>query len=724
MRLPDPTIRSHLFALVLAVLLPMIVLVVLLAVLVARHEQLAIEQGAVDRARAFMSAVDSELHGSVTTLEALAASSSLETGDVSGFHEQARRVLRSQSDWLNITLDSPAGVPLASAVLRFGTPLAPLSDRSVARQAARSGMAAVAGVLREPALNDYGVPVSVPVMRRAAVAYVLTAFVKPDSFAELLHEQQLPTTWISGLVGSDGRFIARIPSPQRVGQLATAAFRNEIEQAPEGWYRGVTSEGIDVYRAHYKSPISGWSIGLAIPASEVQAAARRASWLAVSGTLVSLTLALGFAFWIGRRIARPVVALSEAATALRQGEPVALVASHIREVEQVAAALEEAARATRERQVLLEREKEALRSADRAKDEFLAVLGHELRNPLASLTTAAHVLRLAAPGDSRAVQARGVIERQTKQMARLVEDLLDISRITMGKAVLDRERLDLGELARGVVQNFRQAGRAGAAQILFRAEPAWVDGDRTRLEQVLANLLDNALKFSPPEAPVSVNVRTDGGDAVLTVADLGVGLEREAIGRIFDLFVQGEQGPDRSKGGLGIGLALVKRVVELHGGVVAAASEGIGKGAVFSVRLPAVAQPERAAQPPVQAGAARSRRVLIIEDNDDARQMLVALLELGGHEVREAETGASGLQRAQAQRPDIALVDIGLPDLDGYEVARRLRSSEAGRDMKLVAVSGYGQAEDQRRAIEAGFDAHLTKPVSAELLRQALESLR
>ena len=723
MRLPDPTIRSHLFALVLAVLLPMVVLVVLLAVLVARHEQRAIEQGAVDRTRAFMSAVDSELHGSVTTLEALAASSSLETGDVSGFHEQARRVLRSQPDWLNITLDSPRGMPLASAVMRFGTPLAPLADRSVARQAARSGVAAVGGVLVEPALNDYGVPVSVPVMRHAEVAYVLTAFVKPDSFAELLRQQQLPASWISGLVGTDGRFIARIP-PQPVGRLATAAFRDEIEQAPEGWYRGTTAEGIDVFRAHYRSPISGWAVGLAIPASEVQAAARRASWLAVSGTLVSLTLALGFAFWIGRRIARPVAALSEAATALQRGEAVALGGSRIREVEQVAAALEEAARATRERQVLLEREKEALRSADRAKDEFLAVLGHELRNPLASLTTAAHVLRLAPPGDPRALQARGVIERQTKQMARLVEDLLDISRITMGKAVLDREALDLGDLARGVVRNFRQAGRPGAGEISIHAEHAWVEGDRARLEQVLANLLDNALKFSPPGAPVRVTVRTDEGDAVLTVADLGIGLEREAIGRIFDLFVQGEQGPDRSKGGLGIGLALVKRVVELHGGAVAAASEGVGKGAVFSVRLPSVAKPERAAQPPAQAGAARARSVLIIEDNDDARQMLGALLALGGHEVREAETGASGLQRAQAHRPDVALIDIGLPDLDGYEVARRLRSSEAGRDMKLVAVSGYGQAEDQRRAIEAGFDAHLTKPVSAELLRQALESLR
>ena len=724
MRLPDPTIRSHLFALVLAVLLPMMVLVALLALLLARHEQQGIERGAVDRTRAFMSAVDAGLQGSVTTLQALAASSSLETGDVSGFHEQARRVLRSQADWINITLDSPAGVPLASAVLRFGTPLAPLPDRSLARQVARSAAPAIGGVLVEPALRDYGVPVSVPVMRRAAVAYVLTAFVKPDSFAELLRQQQLPAGWISALVGTDGRIIARIP-PLPVGQLATAGFRDEVERAPEGWYRGVSFEGTDVYRAHYRSPLSGLSIGLAIPAREVHAAARRASWLAVVGTLISLTLALGFAFWIGRRIARPVSSLSQAAAALHEGAPVELRSSHIREVEQVSAALEEASRAARERQVLLEREKEALRSADRAKDEFLAVLGHELRNPLASLTTAAHVLRLAAPGDPRAVQARGVIERQTKQMARLVEDLLDISRITMGKAVLEREALDLGGLARGVVQNFRQAGRPGAAEISLHAEHAWVEGDRARLEQVLANLLDNALKFSPPGAPVRVSVRTDGADAVLTVADLGVGLERDAIGRIFDLFVQGEQGPDRSKGGLGIGLALVKRVVELHGGDVAAASEGIGRGAVFSVRLPAVARPQRPAPAPAQAaGAPRACSVLIIEDNDDAREMLGSLLALSGHDVREAGDGASGIERAQAQPPDVALIDIGLPDLDGYEVARRLRSSEAGRQMKLVAVSGYGQVEDQRRALQAGFDAHLTKPVSAELLRQTLESLR
>jgi CheY-like chemotaxis protein len=308
-------------------------------------------------------------------------------------------------------------------------------------------------------------------------------------------------------------------------------------------------------------------------------------------------------------------------------------------------------------------------------------------------------------------------------MTRLVEDLLDISRITMGKATLDREVLDLAALARGVVQTFKQTGRPGASAIQLEAAQVWVDADRARLEQVLTNLLDNALKFSPALSPVTVSVRQDGGQAVLTVADAGVGIEGGAIGRIFDLFVQGEQGPDRSKGGLGIGLALVKRVVELHGGAVAAASEGIGKGAVFSVRLPAAGRPVEAQAPAAAPRAAGARNILIIEDNDDARQMLGAVLSLSGHTVREARDGASGLERAAAETPEVALIDIGLPDLDGYEVARRLRSGRGGRAMKLIAITGYGQPEDERRALEAGFDAHLTKPVAADVLKQMLASM-
>jgi PAS domain S-box-containing protein len=368
---------------------------------------------------------------------------------------------------------------------------------------------------------------------------------------------------------------------------------------------------------------------------------------------------------------------------------------------------------------------QALREADRAKDEFLAMLSHELRNPLAALTTAAHVLQVAEPGQTAAAQARGVVDRQTKHMARLIEDLLDISRVTMGKATLEREVLNLADVVSNVVQSWRAAGRLDGARMLLTAAPAWVNADRVRIEQIFSNLLDNALKFTPAAGRITVSVRQEGGDAVLEVSDEGEGIAPEVSGRMFELFAQGPRGLARSEGGMGIGLALVKRLAGMHGGSVSAASEGRGRGAVFTVRLPAVMAPERAReQQPVPAQkAAGPRRVLVIEDNDDTRQMLRATLALGGHEVREAADGATGLAAAAELRPEVALIDIGLPDIDGYEVARRLRSTLDGAIM-LIALTGYGQAEDQRQALEAGFDLHLTKPVTPERLAQAIAALR
>jgi len=358
------------------------------------------------------------------------------------------------------------------------------------------------------------------------------------------------------------------------------------------------------------------------------------------------------------------------------------------------------------------RVEEALRAADRAKDEFLATLSHELRNPLAALTAAAHVLKVSDPAQAPAVKARGVIERQTRHMARLIADLLDIGRVSAGKIALERVRLELSEAVRRVVDVWRQSGRFERHKVRLDAEAVWVDADRARLEQIVANLLDNALKFTPAGKRISASVRAEGEAAVLRIADEGIGIEPAERARLFQLFVQGKHGV----GGMGVGLALVKRLVELHGGEVSATSEGEGRGAAFTVRLPAVLQPAAPSSPVLAAAAPRS--VLLVEDNDDARQMLEAALASGGHAVRAARDGASGLALAAESPPDIALIDIGLPDMDGYEVARRIRSSPGGRAVSLVAITGYGRAEDQERAFAAGFDAHLTKPVTADRLRQ------
>ncbi|HZM34898.1 MAG TPA: PAS domain S-box protein [Burkholderiales bacterium] len=363
------------------------------------------------------------------------------------------------------------------------------------------------------------------------------------------------------------------------------------------------------------------------------------------------------------------------------------------------------------------RAEEALRAASRAKDEFLATLSHELRNPLAALTAAAHVLKITDATKEPAIKARAVIERQTRHMARLIGDLLDIGRVSAGKVGLERERLDLAATVGRMLNTWRGSDRFGRHRLTHSLDEVWVDADPARVEQIAANLLDNALKFTPAGGTIRVTVGPEGGEAVLRVADQGVGVEPAEQGRIFELFEQGRE--DGS--GMGVGLALVKRLVEPHGGTVTIESEGEGRGATFTVRLAAVARPEQA-----QGGEAAvlgARSVLLVEDNDDARQMLEAALVSGGHRVRTASDGASGLALAAESAPEVALIDIGLPDMEGYEVARRMRAAPGGRGIALVAITGFGRPEDQQRAFAAGFDAHLTKPVTAERLKQALASL-
>jgi signal transduction histidine kinase len=473
------------------------------------------------------------------------------------------------------------------------------------------------------------------------------------------------------------------------------------------------------------SSSSGWALGIAMPVEAVDAAAWRSLWLLIVMLVAAASIAVGFALLLGWRIARPIAALAAAAEAAGRGARAEFPArTPIDELDSLAAALKQAAQAMREKQELAEREKEALQAADRAKDEFLAMLSHELRNPLAALTAAAHVLRLAHPGDAAAIKARAVVERQTKHMARLVGDLLDVSRVAMGKVALERERFELAEALGNLLNVWRASGRLERHQVTMQAKPVWVDADRARIEQIASNLLDNAVKFTPAGKKIGVHLSQEDDWAVVRVTDEGEGLAPGLAERMFELFVQGERGLDRAAGGLGVGLALVKRLTEMHGGTVSATSGGAGQGATFTIRLPAVLAPAARSAPGASAPRLEPRRVLIVEDNDDTRQMLHEALAYSGHDVREARDGTSGIALAAEQAPDVALIDIGLPDVDGYEVARRLRAAPGGRRMGLIAITGYGQAEDQRRAYEAGFDAHLTKPVAPERLKQVMAGLQ
>jgi len=379
--------------------------------------------------------------------------------------------------------------------------------------------------------------------------------------------------------------------------------------------------------------------------------------------------------------------------------------------------------AEEERAMLLAREQAArteAESANRAKDEFLAMLGHELRNPLGTISNAVHVLeRLGKPEDATAA-ARGVIARQTANLARLVDDLLDVGRVMTGKIMLDRKPLDLLEVAERALGTLREAGKVGRHLVTLDGIPVSIDADATRIEQIVINLVTNSLKYTPPGGSIRIRVAQEARTAVLRVEDNGVGIDAALLPRIFDLFVQ--EGPppvDRTAGGLGIGLTVVKQLAELHGGSAFASSAGPGQGTVVTVRFPAIPAPLREPGRSV-ALTSTPRRVLIVEDNDDAREMLQTMLELLHHTVRAARDGPTGIEAALEFQPDVALVDVGLPGLDGYEVARYLRASGGEKRPRLIALTGYGLPKDAIRAREAGFDAHLVKPVHPDRLAQIL----
>jgi signal transduction histidine kinase/ActR/RegA family two-component response regulator len=363
---------------------------------------------------------------------------------------------------------------------------------------------------------------------------------------------------------------------------------------------------------------------------------------------------------------------------------------------------------------------EALREAARRKDEFLAMLGHELRNPLSAISNAAQVLERAGKPDDSTASARGVIVRQTANLARLMDGLLDVGRVMTGKILLDRKLVDLREVAERALATLREAGRLERHLVTLDGTPVTIDADATRIEQVVTNLVTNALKYTPQGGAIRIQVTQEARTAVLRVEDDGMGIGAALLPRVFDLFVQGPPPLDRATGGLGIGLTVVKQLTELHGGAVIASSDGPGKGTTVTVSFPAISARTQAARRPAALASSVSRRVLIVEDNDDAREMLRTMLELQHHTVRAAADGPAGIEAALEFAPDIALVDVGLPGLDGYEVARYLRAAGGAKPLRLIAITGYGLPKDADRAREAGFDAHLVKPVHPDRLAQIL----
>jgi signal transduction histidine kinase len=375
-----------------------------------------------------------------------------------------------------------------------------------------------------------------------------------------------------------------------------------------------------------------------------------------------------------------------------------------------------------------------LRDADRRKDEFLATLAHELRNPLAPIRTGLEILRRGGAPDELAARTQDVMERQLSHLVRLVDDLLDVSRISRGMVELRPERIELRTIVEHAVETSRPLVEVGRHTLVIEVPqaPVWVSGDLTRLAQVVSNLLNNSAKYTPSGGRIELTAGVEDGAAgsmpFVRVSDDGIGIAPEMLPRVFDLFAQVDRTLDRSKGGLGIGLSLVRRLVEMHGGTIDAKSRGIGQGSSFTVRLPlASATAEASLRTPRPCEPTRApragRRVLVVDDNLDAAETMAMLLELAGHEAITAASGPAALESARAWQPELVFLDIGLPGMDGNEVARRLRADPRTSQMVLVALTGWGSDEDKRRSKDAGFDLHLVKPVGPEVVADVLAGL-
>jgi signal transduction histidine kinase/CheY-like chemotaxis protein len=746
------TLNQSLGWLLAAVVLPLLAGALGLLALQADQEQDAAQARLAVLAQTLVQTSDAEFERSRAQLEVLAASPLVDSGDWEGMYRYARSVTERTPGSL-IVLVGPDGQVLFNTAAVWGQPLPnlwklgnqsreiewngrklPLSSGHLSLHAFESGWPIYSDLYYGVQILKPSLSVSIPVKRDGRSRYALIFAYPP----ELLQDRFATAVRLPGiravLVDRLGLVVAsNAAAASRLADRVRPIEPGGPDDEASGIFRQVSRDGTPLVGAWARSPLNGFVVRVAQPEDgSVITAERTASLAWVAMLLTALLVSLLLASLVSRKLAQPLKALGDDVLAGRAPPPER--DTGIAEIDLLAQALRHGAESERQRAQeatlrSIAQDREAmLRQADRQKDEFLATLAHELRNPLAPIRTAVELIRLRNPSDPAIERARAIIARQAQHLTRLVDDLLDVSRITLGRIHLRDERVDLGEIAHAAAEAIGEAaGRANlqVAQDIARPAPQ-VRGDATRLTQCLTNLLNNAVKFTAPGGHVLLRVWTDDGMAHVEVTDSGIGIAPDNLDRVFELFVQERHSGHGGNTGLGIGLALTRRLVELHGGRIHARSDGPGRGSSFCISLPLAgvmeAPPEADTQDPKAATGDRlGARVLVVDDNRDAADTLADVLGLHGYLVTRAHDGASALQAVAQARPDVVLLDIGLPDVDGYEVCRRIRAQAgAGAAPVLVAVTGWGQQADRDAAREAGFDAHMTKPVAPDQLLQVL----
>jgi signal transduction histidine kinase len=587
-------LKWHLVRLVLFALVPMVVLATVLIVVLVQQERSTRERGMQDVARGLALSIDSELQRSITALEVLALSTRLAGGDFDSFRVRAKATMALQPSWSNLLVYDSGGTPLLNLRIPVGEALPPLPHVETVIAAARTGRPQVSDLILGPMTGRYLTYVSVPVFVQGAVRYVVQATIYFDAWTAWL-QQRTPDGWTTAIDDRNGAVLARSDEPERfVGRTATPALQEEYARRNNGIARIVGLPGLTLYVAYHRTEHAGWR-ALAIVPAEIMERGPYLTGLAWAGGAVAvLAAAACFAAWSAGRVTRDIRRLTHAIEDLGAGTPPGPVASDIGEVNAAGAAAANAGRLLADRaqnvaalQAKLAQRAEAAESVSQAKDRFIAMLSHELRNPLSAIANAVAVLkrRETDVDDPRSMVA--ILDRQTRHLTFLVNDLLDMSKLATGKVRLDLRDVDLAVLVHEVLETMQDAGRFADHPLHTELRPAPLRGDPERLVQVARNLLDNAVKFTPAGGAIHVAVGAENGAACLRVRDTGIGIDPAIRAQLFEPFVQGDQDLSRVEGGLGLGLAIVRRIVELHGGTVAAQSEGPGRGSEFVVQLPA-----------------------------------------------------------------------------------------------------------------------------------------
>ena len=738
-------LRTLLILLVLATTVPIALFAAWLISRSRAQQEALVDRQNIEQARAVGVAVDQEVENVIASLNVLALFDPID-GDEAHFGAVAARVLPTHPQWESIRLVDTAFNVVAST----SSGATALVHPEWVRDVITTKQPTISHGLQEPVSGRWMVTIGVPVVRAGHLRYVLGARLYTDAFSHILRRQSMPPDGVVSLLDGEPKIIARTLNEDRyLGRRPTPEFVERSRGSAEGSLRSTTLEGTRAYSAWSRSPLTGWTVGIGLPAEPIAGPIRRSyTALALAG-ICMCGAALVLALFLGRDIVRGQTAAATAARALARGEPPLLFESRIAETHDLADGLREAgaildrrlrerdeaqAEADRHRAALLDREKSARRSAEalnRAKDEFIATVSHELRTPLNAIFGWVSLLRTGTLDPSRNGHALDVIERNTRAQAQLVEDLLDMSRIIQGNVRLGMEPLDLAVVLDSAVESLKPTADARTIPIASSAPHglAFVSGDQGRLQQVVWNILSNALKFTPPGGRIEARGTAADGEAIVRISDSGEGIAPEFLPHVFDRFRQENAAVTRTHSGLGLGLSLVRHLVELHGGTIQAESEGKGRGATFTMRLPLLgAAAARLSDAPVvptlpEVNTIRGRRILIVDDDEDTRELAKEALTQAGVSATTAASAAEAFEAIAVDAPDAIVADVGMPGVSGYDFVRQLKANGRTAGIPAIALTAYGGAEARDAALAAGFNAYVRKPYDPRALIALLSGL-